>query len=305
MDPAWRFAIVVAAAASACAAPQAPAPASPPAPAVARRAVAPARPPPRPPVVAPAPFEPTSFHVAVSGHGRPIILIPGLGCPGTVWADTVAHFAHAQTHVLSLAGFAGEDPIAQPLSATVRTELAAYIRDRHLDHPVIIGHSLGGFIAYWLAASEPDLVGPTIVVDAFPAFGSEPGSLAGVASVAAGWKTMSAADFGTLVRDWFAPMANDEAKLAPIVEDVLSSDRRTFADAYVELFATDLRPQLPHIAAPVLIVLADGPFQGQIREQVAGIPTREVIVVPHTRHFVMFDDPAGFFRAVDGFLAKH
>jgi pimeloyl-ACP methyl ester carboxylesterase len=308
MDPAWRLAIVVAAVASACA-PRAPAPASPPVPVAAAPALAhtPPPPPPPPPDAAPAPppFQPTSFHVAVSGHGRPIILIPGLGCPGSVWAGTVAHFAHAETHVLTLAGFAGQDPIAQPLSATVRTELAAYIRDRHLDHPVIIGHSLGGFIAYWLAASEPELVGPTIVVDAFPAFGSDPGSLSGAASLAAGWKTMSAADFGTLVRDMFAPMANDGGKLAPVVDDVLASDRRTFADAYVELFATDLRPQLPHIAAPVLIVLADGPFQGLIREQIAAIPLHDVVVVPHTRHFVMFDDPAGFFRAVDRFLAKH
>ena len=123
------------------------------------------------PVPAPVarPYAPTSFSVTVAGrpHGRPIILIPGLGCPGSVWADTVAHFPDAETHVLTLAGFAGQAPISTPLSATVRAELAIYIRDRHLEHPIIIGHSLGGFIAFWLAAAEPDLVGPTITVDAF------------------------------------------------------------------------------------------------------------------------------------------
>src|SRR5450432_2901769 len=121
-------------------------------------------------------FEPTSFGVAVSGHGRPVILIPGLGCPGSVWDETVAHLSTHETHVLTLSGFAGRAPITAPLAATVRVELAAYIRDRHLDHPIVIGHSLGGFIAYWLAETEPDLVGPVIIVDAAPALGAAAGS---------------------------------------------------------------------------------------------------------------------------------
>src|SRR5207247_1477141 len=85
------------------------------------------------PVAQAKPFVPTAFTVEVAGKGRPIILIPGLGCPGSVWADTVAHFSGAQTHVLTLAGFAGVTPIDKPLSATARAELAAYIRDRKLD----------------------------------------------------------------------------------------------------------------------------------------------------------------------------
>jgi hypothetical protein len=56
----------------------------------------------------PAAFTPTSFGVEVSGAGRPVILIPGLGCPGSIWQATVAHLAPAaQVHVLTLAGFAG------------------------------------------------------------------------------------------------------------------------------------------------------------------------------------------------------
>lgn len=71
----------------------------------------------------PAPaFTPTSFGVEVSGAGRPVILIPGLGCPGSIWSATVAHLAPtAQIHVLTLSGFAGRPPINLPLVATVRT----------------------------------------------------------------------------------------------------------------------------------------------------------------------------------------
>jgi pimeloyl-ACP methyl ester carboxylesterase len=55
----------------------------------------------------------------------------------------------------------------------------------------------------------------------------------------------------------------------------------------------------------VLLVLADGSLQDDFRRETAGVPRREVVVVPNTGHFVMLDDPTRFFAAVDGFLAKH
>src|SRR5436309_1665516 len=115
--------------------------------------------------VAAAEHEPTAFSVEVTGHGRPVIFIPGLGCPGSVWKDTVDHLDGYQTHVLTLAGFAGNPRIDGELARQTREQLAHYIRANRLHAPVIVGHSLGGMIAYWLAETDPDLVGATIVVD--------------------------------------------------------------------------------------------------------------------------------------------
>jgi N-formylmaleamate deformylase len=68
----------------------------------------------------------------------------------------------------NLAGFAREPRIEAPFLETVRKDLAVYIRKNKLDKPVIVGHSLGGFMALWLAAREPDLVGPLVIVDSLP-----------------------------------------------------------------------------------------------------------------------------------------
>ncbi len=253
------------------------------------------------------PYQPTSFVDDVHGHGRPMILIPGLGCPGAVWDDTVAHFAlqgGIETHVLTLAGFAGQPAIADPINATVRAELAHYIRDRKLDHPIIIGHSLGGFIAFWLAAVEQDLLGPVIVVDALPAIGGDAQSRELAQTYANQWRVASDADFARSTSEFFSGMANNRLKLAPVIAAVARSDKRAFADAFMELFTTDIRPQLAAIRAPLLVVLADNQTLADVTAQLTDIPDRQVVVVPKTRHFVFFDDPDGFFKVVDQFLAK-
>jgi pimeloyl-ACP methyl ester carboxylesterase len=111
----------------------------------------------------------TSFRVQVTGSGRPILLIPGLASSGDTWTTTVAHLSGRFTcYVLTLAGFAGTAPIDGPLFPTVRRDLAKYIREHHLDKPIVIGHSLGGMLAMELATDHPDLVGPLVIVDGMP-----------------------------------------------------------------------------------------------------------------------------------------
>jgi pimeloyl-ACP methyl ester carboxylesterase len=249
---------------------------------------------------------PSSFVDQIHGRGRPIILIPGVGCPGSVWDDAVAHFAGAETHVLTLAGFAGLPAIASPINATARAELARYIRDRKLDHPVIIGHSMGGFLAFWLAVTEPDLVGPVIVVDAAPQIDGEPRPEAGARAAAEPWRIASDAEFAARTREMFARMANNKAKIAPVLDLVARSDKRAFADALVEMAVVDIRPQVARITAPVLLVLADTPPYPELAaRQVQPIAHKELVVLPKTQHFVFFDDPVGFYRVVDQFLAAH
>ncbi len=116
--------------------------------------------------------EPTTFSVKVTGQGRPMVLIPGLASAGSVWDSTVAHYASThECHVLQLAGFAGSPAVPGMSLKQVEEELSAYIASRKLDRPVLVGHSLGGFVALRLAADHPQQPGSVVVVDALPALG--------------------------------------------------------------------------------------------------------------------------------------
>ena len=257
----------------------------------------------RDPFAATEGFQPVAFSVAVTGHGRPVIFIPGLGCPGEVWDDTVAHLGDDyEAHVLTLAGFAGNDAISEPLSAAVRRDLTRYIRSRHLRDPIVVGHSMGGFIAYWIASYHPELVGPVIVVDAGPALS---GDLDEAKALRARWKNASDEEFAGGMRAAFTSMTSVPNKMEPVIAAVTRSDRRAIGDAIFEMVTTDLTDHVKDITAPVLVIAADGGFQQRIRAQIETIPDHEMVVLPHTRHFVMFDDPDGFYKLIDKFLGDH
>src|SRR2546430_3030969 len=178
-------------------------------------------------------FTPKSFVAHVTGEGRAVIFIPGLGCPGEVWDDTVSHLHDVQAHVLTLAGFAGQKAIKPPLAATVRRELVRYIRANHLDRPVIVGHSMGGFIAYWVALSAPELVGGVVVVDAGPALSDNDVETARTLRNA--WAQAGDDELPIQVRAAYTSMTGDPKRIEPFLDAITKSDRQTMGDAIYEL----------------------------------------------------------------------
>jgi len=250
-----------------------------------------------------ADFEPVAFHADVEGDGPPVILIPGLGCPGEVWEEVVAHLSQThETHTLTLSGFAGRPAIDEPLSQAVRRDLTRYIRAHKLKDPVIIGHSMGGFIAFWMASYHPELVGPVIIVDASPALS---GDLDEARALRDKWRKADDATYFAQVRAAFMSMTHQPARMKPIIDLIVKSDRKAIGDAIFEMMQTDLTAEVKHIKAPVLIIAADGHLRGRIEKQTRTIPDHQIVVLPRTAHFVMWDDPHGFDRTVDKFLAEH
>jgi pimeloyl-ACP methyl ester carboxylesterase len=92
-------------------------------------------------------------------------------------AGRIEHVSHPKILWRRRAGYetTRKDP-ASPVTfpaplQTVRDDVLRYIQEKKLDHPVIVGHSLGGFLAFWIAATAPDAVGPLVAVDGVPFLG--------------------------------------------------------------------------------------------------------------------------------------
>jgi N-formylmaleamate deformylase len=272
---------------------------------------------------------PQSFRVQVIGHGRPMILIPGLSSSGDTWQTTVAHYQDQFTcHVLTLAGFAGVPPITQPLLATVRTELATYIRTQRLDRPIVIGHSLGGTLALAVAVDHPDLVGPLVIVDSLPFLAGTTFQVstlddarAGIAAMRAYMTTQTVKQYEEGVRSGASTkfMVTSPSALETIKQWGLRSDQRTVADAMADLMSLDLRGDLARITVPTLVLGTWSGLHEQLKmygndiprakfieafaTQFATLPRLHFALAETARHFIMFDDPPWFFQQVDAFVA--
>jgi len=266
---------------------------------------------------------PPAFHVDVTAPGanKPkMILIPGLQSAGAVWDATVAHYKDRyECHVLTLAGFAGQPalPAGTPFLKTVRDELATYIKAKGLAKPVIAGHSLGGFLALWLASTEPGLTGPIIIVDSLPFLAATMDPSATPESVKPQAESM-AAMLGSMPRDaWvkyqksnpsLTSMISNEADRPRAIEWGEASEPRAVGAAMLDLFQTDLRTGIARIQSPTLVLAAlKGYPAGSLelyKTQYAKLPAAKLVPFEDARHFIMFDQPARMLAAIDGFLKE-
>jgi N-formylmaleamate deformylase len=263
-----------------------------------------------------------AFEVKVSGHGQPMILIPGLSSGGGTWDSTVEHYKdHYECHVLTLAGFVGVPRIPAPMLETVRDAVAAYIREKKLVKPVIVGHSLGGFLALEIGEKYPDLVGPLVIVDSYP-------FMVGIydqnATIEQGRESGEQARkyMGGQSQDMYERyvksgvatrmLTTKDADFEQLIAWGLKTDRTAAADAMAEMFSTDLRGDLPRIKSRTLVMGAWASYKeygadhdktlANLKLEYTKLDGVEIRLNDTSRHFIMWDDPNWMFAQMDAFF---
>ena len=262
-----------------------------------------------------------AFKIDVTGNatGAPMILIPGLASSGAVWDGTVKRYCGARRcHVLTLAGFAGVPAIDGPLLATAEQQLSEYIAANKLAQPVIVGHSLGGFLALKLAADHPEQVGRLVIVDSLPALAAvQMPSItsAQMKEMAAGMRVrmlgMDAAAHQAGQLQTLRTMITGEADVQRALAWGLESDRTTVANAMADLMGQDLRQNIARIKAPTLVMGSwiayknfgtREQFLQTYQDQYRQLPGVTIEMADNARHFIMLDDPDWMYDRIDQFL---
>lgn len=281
---------------------------------------------------APDRFEVGTLHVQVHGEGGPpLILIPGLGSGGWVWADTVqALQGNHRVYVLTLAGFDSTPAPARGsgLMQQAGESLRRLVEEHGIHKPVLVGHSLGGTLAIGFAQDHPDLVGGVVAVDGMPIF---PGfeRLADDQRTAAAERTaeaMRGADGEAFRKQQLAYMHAIgvlDAQAAAKYGALQARSKPEIVGGFAaEVLATDLRPGLARIRVPVLAIspynkadfeaaaasgavpmMSEDEKAAWYRALLEGTPQVEVVSISPARHFVMLDQPEPFLHALRGFLA--
>ncbi|MFN3303459.1 MAG: alpha/beta fold hydrolase [Roseateles sp.] len=267
-----------------------------------------------------APVQFRDLQVEVVGQGRPVLMIPGLNSAASTWTETCAALQPGvQCHIVQLPGFAGAPAVKTDHFMTgMRDRLLAYLDDRQLDRPVVMGHSLGGVLALHMAAEKPGRVERLVVVDSLPFLaglrGMSPEQAKGMAAgMRQQMQNATPEQWQAGARQGAMGMSRNPANGERVVAWSLASDRTTSAQAMSELWGEDLRPLLPRITAPTLVLGAWAAFEPMgstldstrkiFETQYAGLNGVQVRMSQRGYHFLMWDDADWLVGEVKGFLA--
>jgi pimeloyl-ACP methyl ester carboxylesterase len=258
----------------------------------------------------------------VEGKGPPLIFIPGLASGSWTWKEDARRLStgHA-VYVVSVAGFDGRKSVPGTTLDSLSNDLRTLIDGRHLDKPVLVGHSMGGTLAMSFAAEHSDLIAGVVAVDGLPVFpGTEnaTGDRSAFAQRArAQIENQTPEQFAAYQQTYMKQFGSiDEGKAKTIAELSSRSDPRAVAEFAAQLLLLDLRPKLGAIKVPVVEI---SPFYAPdfaamgvdeagktnyYRMLLGGIERVDVLSVSPARHSVMFDQPEKFAAALDQALAK-
>lgn len=210
-----------------------------------------------------------SYEEAGSG-GRPFVFIHGWCCDLTYFAPQADYFSRAnRTISVDLRGHGQSDkPVQAYTIAAFADDIAWICGQLGVEQPVIIGHSMGGLIAFDVAARYPNLPSAVVDVDS-PIFPAEP-LIPAITQVAAGLQTPNYREVAqSFVSEALFIPADDPDRKAKIVAGMSAAPQQVMASAFANIATWDASAVVGACRVPALDIAATVPLSDLARFQAA------------------------------------
>jgi pimeloyl-ACP methyl ester carboxylesterase len=239
-----------------------------------------------------------------------LVFIHGWACDLTFWRGQEALYSNYHSLLIDLPGHGWSDKPHRPYPIEFFARaVEAVMRDAAVERAVLIGHSLGGPIAYAFLRLSPEKAKALVLVDAFVSR-----HMAGPPDRAA-----TAAHFAKIAHSLQGPAGEKnfaqrvESCFTPQTPEALRAEIRAKMAAtpkYVRIAALTSISSLPPPPAgevfelPAIAIQAAEPATDARLEIMRGIfPRMQLDKWEGAGHFLMMEDPQRFNRDVEQFLA--
>lgn len=95
------------------------------------------------------------------GKGKPFILIHGFCETHEIWNPVFDQLAHlGEVFAIDLPGFGQSNLPPTPFSIVdISESVLRWVKKQGIDQPMVVGHSLGGYVALGMVAQQPEVLG--------------------------------------------------------------------------------------------------------------------------------------------------
>jgi pimeloyl-ACP methyl ester carboxylesterase len=253
------------------------------------------------------------------GAGPPLVFIHGLSGCWQNWLENIPHFAHGHRVIaVDLPGFGDSELPGEEISIPGYGRfIDAFLGAVGIEQAVLVGNSMGGFIAAETAISHPSRVEKLVLVSAAGLERVGNRQLVVLERAARLFHPVTAAFLARrehlvrrpgLRRRMLYGIVKHPERLSPELcyEVASGAGKPGFLDALNGVLDYDFRDRLPELSVPTLIVWGRDdhivPVSGAYEyEQL--IPGARRVIYEDTGHLPMLERPARFNRELDEFLA--
>jgi len=219
-----------------------------------------------------------------------VLMLPGLLCDHTIWQAQAAGLADIAD--VTIADFGELDDLSDMARAALE-QVADDSSGRPLD---VVGHSMGGRVAFEVWRLAPDRVRSLVVLDTgcHPVGPAESDSRQVLLGVSANQGMVALADA------WLPPMVHPDRRddptiMAPLTEMVMRATPELHARQIRALLGRpDATPLLASITVPTLVVVGrqdEWSPVGQHETIAAAIPDARLAIVDQSGHMVTVEQP--------------
>lgn len=243
------------------------------------------------------------------GEGIPLLCLPPFPFDHRLWCAQQPLAAQARLLLPDWRG-TGQSPLsAGPYTMELlATDLLALLDHLHLERTVVMGVSMGVYVALALYAAAPERLSALVLADSRPQADS-PDAAARRRATVDGLRTEGAAVLRQRVDDLFAETTRRERPA--LVEAMQQQVRETNPEGLAQLtLGIALRPDrqqmLAAIRVPTLVLCGE---EDQVsppavmREMAADIPGARFHLIPRAGHLAPLEQPDAFNAAVGEFLS--
>ncbi len=245
------------------------------------------------------------FYEEADGGEPPIVLVHGWCCDHSFFAPQLEHFARAGHRVVAvdLRGHGQSDKPEQPYTMQLfADDLAFLCGELKLVKPVVIGHSMGGVVAFAFAVRYPKLPSAIVTIDA----GLAPPQAVGTALSnfidrlrGPGYRT-ALGDYATSAL--FLP-SDDAERKARILAIMIAAPQHVVVSALEGGHAYDASEAKGRLVAPVLYIAADeSPPRADMARLRELVPELYYGHIVGSGHFCQLEVPQQVNAMIDRFL---